>query len=254
MLNIQYHLFEIKLRCFYLILSVIITFLICYNYQLEIVYIFGRPFIQLNQTFIFLELTEAFYTLIKISTLLTGVVILPFLMYQFWCFFVPSLYQIERKVINFWFVLFLLLIFSEVLFIYFFLLPKIFQFLLSFEMSSTSFDKSFELSIVPVISVEFTARIACYIKLVVKIMMTVLILFQIPFGVFLLYSKKILNVSSFYLNRKYLGLLSLLVSALLVPPDVVTQLGLSVLFFVIFEFLIFIGLFFEEKFDSTNKL
>ena len=247
MINIQNHLFEIKLRCFYLILSSIITFLICYNYQVEIVYIFGRPFIQFNQTFIFLELTEAFYTLIKISTLLTGVVIIPVLIYHFWCFFVPSLYQIERKVVNFWFGLFLILISSELLFTYFCLLPTIFQFLLSFEMSSPSFDKSFELSIGPLLSVEFTARIACYVTLIVKIMMTVLFLFQIPFCVFFLYSKKILHVSSLYLNRKFLGLLSLLVSALLVPPDVVSQLGLALLFYVIFEFLIFIGLFFEEK-------
>lgn len=253
MINIQYHLFEIKLRCFYLILSAIITFLICYNYQLEIVYIIGRPFIQLNQTFIFLELTEAFYTLIKISTLLTGVVIIPLIMYHFWCFFVPSLYLIERKVVNFWFVLFLILFIIELLFSYFFLLPKIFQFLLSFEMSSTSFDKSLELSIGPLVSVEFTARIACYVTLIVKIMMIVLVLFQIPFGVFLLYSKKLLYVSSFYLNRKYLSLLSLLVSALVVPPDVVSQLALAVLFYMIFEFLIFIGLFFEKKITIKNE-
>jgi sec-independent protein translocase protein TatC len=247
MINFQHHLFELKLRGVYLILSAITTFLICWNYKLEIVYIFGRPFIQLHQTFIFLELTEAFYTLVKISFILTLFLLLPYTLYHFWCFFIPSFYQIERSRVNFISRAFLLIILSEFLLTYFFLLPQIFNFLLSFEMSSASFENFAELSKQPLVSVEFTARIASYVKLVVQIITTVLVFFQIPFGVYLLYSKKLLKVSTFYLNRKYLAGTSLLVSAFIVPPDLSSQLGLAFLFYVLFEFLIFIGLFFEEK-------
>nr|YP_009049986.1 SecY-independent transporter protein [Chlorella sorokiniana]YP_010387301.1 tatC [Chlorella ohadii]AII02120.1 SecY-independent transporter protein [Chlorella sorokiniana]AIM56871.1 SecY-independent transporter protein [Chlorella sorokiniana]UPO68037.1 tatC [Chlorella ohadii] len=249
MVNFQYHLFELKLRGFYLILSAITTFFICWNYQLEIVYILGRPFIQLHQTFIFLELTEAFYTLVKISLILTLFLLLPLVLYHFWCFLIPSFYQMERSGVNFLYGIFLLLVLSEFLFTYFFLLPKIFHFLLSFEMSSASLESFTELSKQPLVSVEFNARIACYVKLVVKIITTVLVLFQIPFGISLLYSKKMLKVSSFYFNRKYLAGTSLLVSAFIVPPDFSSQLGLAFLFYMLFEFLIFIGLFFEEEFQ-----
>lgn len=247
MVNFQHHLFELKLRGFYLILSAITTFFICWNYQLEIVYILGRPFIQLNQTFIFLELTEAFYTLVKISLILTLFMILPLVFYHFWCFFIPSFYQIERFHVNFVYGTFLLLVLCEFLFTYFFLLPQIFNFLLSFEMSSASIESFTELSKQPLVSVEFTARIACYVTLVIKIITTVLVFFQIPFGVSLLYSKKMLKVSTFYFNRKFLAGSSLLVSALIVPPEFTSQLGLAFIFYVLFEFLIFIGLFFEEN-------
>lgn len=247
MVNFQYHFFELKLRGFYLILSALTTFLICWNYQLEIVYLLGRPFIQLNQTFIFLELTEAFYTLVRISFILTLFLLFPFTLYHFWCFFIPSFYQIERYQFNFFYRIFIILVLTEFLFTYFFLLPLVFKFLLSFELSSASFENFTELSKQPLVSIEFTARIASYVTLIVKIITTVLVLFQIPFGVYLLYSKKLLKVSTFYLNRKYLGGISLLVSAFIVPPDFSSQLVLAFFFYILFEFLIFIGLFFEEK-------
>lgn len=247
MVNFQYHFFELKLRGFYLILSALTTFLICWSHQLEIVYLLGRPFIQLNQTFIFLELTEAFYTLVKISFILTLFLLFPFTLYHFWCFLIPSFYQIERSKFNFFYRTFLIFVLTEFLFTYFFLLPLIFKFLLSFELSSASFENLTELSKQPLVSIEFTARIASYVTLIVKILTTVLVFFQIPFGVYLLYSKKLLKVSTFYLNRKYLAGISLLVSAFIVPPDLSSQLVLAFFFYILFEFLIFIGLFFEEK-------
>lgn len=243
MANIHYHLLEIKLRFFYLTLSTLCTFFLFYSYQLEIVYIIGKPFIELHQTFIFLELTEAFYTLLRISTILTIFLIIPFFFYHFWSFFIPSFYKNERKKINFFVVLVLFLFICEIFLIYFFLLPKICHFLISFEMASNLENSSFYLE--PVISVEFTARIESYVKLIVKISSIIFLLFQIPLCVCILYSKKLIHVSNFYNNRQILSLIALLLSAFLVPPDVLTQLIVAVFFFIVFEFFIFVGFFFD---------
>lgn len=243
MANIHYHLLELKWRLFYLIFSAICTFIMCYNYQIEIVYVIGKPFLELQQTFIFLELTEAFYTLLKISTILTGLVLIPLCVYQIWSFFIPSFYEIERTSINLFFLLFLFFFVNEVLFTYFLVLPKICHFLISFEMTSQVTQSGFHID--PVISVEFTAQIGSYVKLIVKICSILLFLFQIPLCVCFLYSKRILHVSSLYCNRKFLSLFSLLLSAFIVPPDVVSQLVVAVFFYILFEFLIFIGLFFD---------
>jgi sec-independent protein translocase protein TatC len=243
MANIHHHFFEIKLRFFYLIISILCTFFMFYNHQIEIVYIIGKPFIELQQTFIFLELTEAFYTLLKISGIFTLVLLIPFFFYHFWSFFIPSFYNFQRKKINFFVVLFLCLFFCEILFTYFVLLPKICNFLLSFEIASELENSGFHID--PLISVEFTARFESYVKLLVKFFTIIFLLFQIPLCVCLLYSKKILHVYSFYHNRKILSLISLLLSAFLVPPDVLSQLIVALIFSIVFEFLIFIGLFFE---------
>ena len=243
MANIQYHLLEIKLRFFYLIFSLLSTFLVCYNYKIEIVYIIGKPFFELQQTFIFLELTEAFYTLLRISTILTLLIILPFIFYHIWGFFIPSFYEFERNKINYFFLLIFFLLVCEILFIYFFLLPKICHFLISFEMTAEIESSGFSRE--PLICMEFTARIESYVKLIVKIITIILTVFQIPLFVCFLYSKKILRVSSFYYNRKIMSLLSLLLSALIVPPDVISQLVVAICFYLVFEILIFLGLFFE---------
>jgi len=159
-----------------------------YNYQIEIVYLIGKPFIELQQTFVFLELTEAFYTLLRISAIFTLVLIFPFFIYHFWSFFIPSFYKFERNKINFFVILFISLFVYEILLTYFILLPKICHFLISFEIASHLENSS--LGLEPLINVEFSARIESYVKIIIKISSIIFLLFQIPLCICLLYSKK----------------------------------------------------------------
>lgn len=251
MSTLNKHLVEIKFRIFYLILSALCTFFLCYNYQIEIIYIVGKPFMELQQTFVFLELTEAFYTLLRISLLITLFLLIPFLFYHLWCFLIPSYYKIERIKINFLFFCFLCLFLCEILFGYFILLPKICHFLISFEVTSEIKDSDFYFK--PLVSVEYTARIGSYVKLMIKFLVGIILLCQIPLCFCFLYSKKILQVSSLYSNRKILIILSLVISSFLVPPDIITQLIVAVLFFLIFEFLIFVGLVFEQSIKNFGS-
>nr|UNZ99597.1 Nad9 [Chlorella vulgaris] len=243
MTNLQWHLFEIKLRSIYLIFSTICTFFLFSHYQLELIYIMGKPFIEQQQTFIFLELTEAFYTLLRISTILTVFVIIPFLFYHMVSFLIPSFYKIERNRLIFFFFFFIFLFKSEVFFLYFCVIPKICEFLLSFEITSANSNSAF--SLIPLVSVEFTARIESYVKLLVRIFTIAVLVFQIPPGVCFFLSKKIFHVSFFYSNRQILSVISLVASAFFVPPEIISQLIVAFLFFLGFEFLIFVGFFFE---------
>lgn len=248
MTNIHFHLLEIKARFFYLIISTLSTFLIFYNYKIEIVYLIGRPFLEFQQTFIFLELTEAFYTLLRISGIFTFLVLVPFIVYHFWSFLIPSFYKMERKKINFFVVFFFCIFLCEILVTYFAFLPKICHFLLSFEITSNLEKSEFHLD--PLISVEFSARIESYVFLIVKVSSMIFLVFQIPLSVYFMCSKGLLNVSSFSKNRKILCLISLLLSAFLVPPDLITQLVVTVFFLILFEFSIFIGLLIENPKNS----
>ena len=243
MTNLHSYFYEMRLRSYYVLFSTFSTFFICYSFQLEILYIIGKPFLEFQHTFVFLELTEAFYTLLRISISLTFFLICPLLLYNFWSFFVPSLYKMEREKTTRVSVLLLSLFVCEIFFTYFFFLPKICNFLLSFEMASGTETSGFHGT--PLLSVEFTARLQSYVHLFFKILCSVLVLFQIPLCVVVFYSNKLLHVSSFYRNRKLLGLFSLLVSAFIVPPDFVSQLVLALFFYLLLEFLIFIGFFFE---------
>ena len=243
MTHLKSHLVEIKLRTLYLFFSLICTFFVSYTHSVEMVYVLGKPFMKFEQTFIFLELTEAFYTFLRISAISTFLLMIPFFFYHVWVFFLPSFYQAERVSIILIYFFMISLFVSELFFIYFILLPKICNFLMSFEISAENYQS--EISLGPLISVEFSARIESYVKLIIKILTVILLVLQIPLCVCFFYSKRILHVSNFYSNRKFLILFSLLTAAFLVPPDVLSQLLFTFLLFLVFELLIFLGLFFE---------
>lgn len=249
MTSLQYHLVEIKWRVFYLIFSTICTFFVCYKFPVESVYIIGKPFLEYQQTFIFLELTEAFYTLLKISFIFTILITLPLSFYHIWSFLIPSSYKSERKKLNSFFQILLFLFTSEILISYFFLFPKICEFLLSFEMTSQPTHSSFHGN--PVLTVEFAAQIGSYVTLILKFFTGIFILFQIPVGICFLYSKNVLDVSWFYNNRKLLVFFSLIVSSFLVPPDIIIQFLVTLFFIFLFELFIFFGFIFEE-YKKTN--
>jgi sec-independent protein translocase protein TatC len=233
-----------KYRCFYLLISAFLTFCLCSSSQLELFYLIGKPFLQIQQTFVFLDLTEALYTVLRLSFLITGVLWIPFLVYQVWSFFIPSCYKFQRRKLNFFCMFFWGWVVVELGIIFFLLVPQIFHFLLSFEMTSYTCENSHNLG--PLVNVEFTARINSYVSLLMKLCLSLFLFFQIPFCFYFLFSKKILRASSFSSNRKICNLMCLLLSAFLVPPDLVTQLLVASFFSFVCEFLIFIGFFFED--------
>ena len=172
MQNIYNHITEIKFRFIYSIFSLILTLLVSYIYQLELLYIITRPFLELQQKFIFVDLTEALYTIIRICIYTSIMLIIPYVFYQIWSFFIPSCYFSERISINKFLIIFFILLCLEIFIIYFFLFPKICEFLLSFQISTP------ETSLV---MVELSARIESYVKLIIRLLIFILFFFQLPF-------------------------------------------------------------------------
>ena len=138
MYQLSVHFFEMRSRAIYCGLSLVLTIITSYYYQFEILYIIGRPFLDLNHKFVLIDLTEAFYTILRISGILSFLIIIPFFIYHFWSFFIPSRYIFERKTINKFYILFFFLLFIELLILYFILFPKICEFLLSFDIISSN--------------------------------------------------------------------------------------------------------------------
>ena len=94
---LNHHIMEVRLRSIYLVTSFLITFLMCYYYSLELIYLFVKPLLKYQNIFMFTDLTEALYTTITHCLLTTTFVILPFIVYQIWCFLIPSSFLCERN-------------------------------------------------------------------------------------------------------------------------------------------------------------
>lgn len=245
MQHIYHHVTEIKLRFIYSIFSLIITLLVSYIFQLELLYIITRPFLELQQKFIFVDLTEALYTIIRICIYTSIFLIIPYIIYQIWSFFIPSCYFSERISINKFLIIFFIVLCLEIFIIYFFLFPKICEFLLSFQISTPE---------TALVMVELSARIESYVKLIIRLLIFILFFFQIPFLFVILYYKKICTGYDLCLNRKFVFFLCILFSAFISPPDIFSQSLIIFFFFIIFEFLIYIGLIFQQKDKNKNSV
>jgi sec-independent protein translocase protein TatC len=235
------HFLELKYRSFYIFLSFLLNFFTCYLYQKELVYLIGRPFVELNQKFIFIDPTEAFYIIIEVSFLLSFLCLFPYIIYQFWCFFLPSCYKYERIFVNKILVIFFVFFFIELVFIYLKIFPEVCKFLLSFEISSFN-QKATE----PLFVVELSARIKSYVHLIFQFFFFLILLFQIPFCFFSFFYFKWLTSYTLCRNRKFFFFVFVFFSALFSPPDAISQIWITCFLYCIYEILIIMGLFLEK--------
>ncbi len=252
-----YHILEAKYRFVYISLASILSFLVSYLYRVELVYIISKPFLEFHRKFIFLDLTEALYTMIYISTAMTFIAVLPFVIYQFWAFFIPSTYSGERSRFKKFLWIFFVVFLFELIFIYFFIFPLLCGFFMSFEINSTQHRL---LEQYPSIwSVELAPRLSTYFQYTLHFFCIILCLFQIPFLFIILYSKDLVNTYYLCKKRKHVFFSCILIAACVSPPDVLSQSIISLLIYGIYEIIIAIGLFFEplsnrDLYLTTNPL
>lgn len=245
---INYYFFEIRWRLSYIILAFILSISISYFHKYELFYLVSKPFLFLSNQFIFFEVTEGLYSMIRISSIVSLVSMIPYIIYQFWSFYIPSCYEFERKRINFLLYVFSFFFLFEFFIIYWFLFPKLCEFLLSFEMKSVH--QSFSS-----LSLEFAPRITPYLTLIVKVFAFLLLVFQFPLLFIGLFRKHIVSSYNLCFQRKLSFFCCVLVSALISPPDFMSQLILSCIFYLIFELIIFIGFLFEiEDFEKEYNM
>ena len=224
--SIFFLVLEVKLRMLYLVFSFLITFLICYYYSFEILYLFVKPLLNYNKNFIFTDLTEAFYTTIKLNFIISILTLIPSFVYHVWCFYIPSTFKQERKKYNFFFSAILVLLGASLIFIYFIVLPELYKFLLYFEIS-TNF-----------MSIQLEARIQSYVNLAFKIFLVFSLFFQIPLIFSVLFKYGFISSCFLVKNRWQIFFANLLLAAFLCPPDLVTQITLTLFFQIIFEILL----------------
>jgi sec-independent protein translocase protein TatC len=265
--------YESRVRLSYLLWSFVLTFFLSSIYQKEIVYCVGRPFLQFHHPFIFLDLSEALYTVVHLCVASTFLLWMPFLIYHVWCFFLPSFYLCETKWIHGCLLLFVLLFFVEISFIYHIMIPQICHFLLSFEMShifehSTSggehlhegcktqnpfWGDSGGSTLPPCSVIEIAPRLQSYVQFLEKIFCVFLLSFQLPFVFFLFFQNHFLTAYDLCKNRKNFVFLAFLLAASISPPDGGSQAVLSLCFLFFYENLILLGLFFSTKQKTTQK-
>nr|YP_010736369.1 Sec-independent protein translocase protein [Zygnema circumcarinatum]QKQ14697.1 Sec-independent protein translocase protein [Zygnema circumcarinatum]WEL36342.1 Sec-independent protein translocase protein [Zygnema circumcarinatum] len=225
---------EIRIRALWLILSILLTFVCCYTFSEELLFLLAKPFIVVskpNSYFLSTQLTETLTTYVTSSVLLCLCVCTPYGFYQMWCFFIPSCNQTQRAQLNRYCVLSTLCLISVVLVLFVWILPTIWSFLYHLNKTSTN-----------LLTIQLQPKIYDFIMLTVRFVFLSSVCSQIPVILLSLIEYNVIELQDCVQHRRSVWFSCVLIAALLTPPDLWCQLTALLLIYFVIEFTIFYAL------------
>jgi sec-independent protein translocase protein TatC len=166
----------------------------------------------------------AFFVALKVSFFAGLLGALPFILYQFWLFVAPGLYDNEKKMVIPFVVGGSMMFFIGVTFAYYIVTPFGFQFLITFG--------SFLYT--PLINIED------YVGFFTKIMMGFGLAFELPVFAYFLALLGLVTDRTLIDFFKYAVVIIFILAALLTPPDILTQLLMAAPLVILYGVSIFI--------------
>jgi sec-independent protein translocase protein TatC len=217
------HLEELRTRLIRCIIAIAVGACISYAFKEKIFEILSLPLIhamKAGDKLIFTGITEAFFTYIKIS-LLSGILMaIPVILYEFWMFTAPGLYQHEKKIILPVVVISTFFFVGGALFAYFIVFPYGFKFLLEFASEN----------------VQAMPSMREYLSFSAKFLLAFGLIFEMPIVITMLAWMGMVTTDFLKKNRKYAVILIWVVAAILTPtPDIVTQAMMAVPLMLLYE-------------------
>ncbi|MDA9893468.1 twin-arginine translocase subunit TatC [Flavobacteriaceae bacterium] len=161
------------------------------------------------------------------TSVLAGFILsFPYIIYEFWKFISPGLYEKERKNARGFIFIASILFFIGVLFGYYIVTPLSINFLGNYSVSSEIFN-DFDLS--------------SYIGLLRASVLASGIIFELPIIIYFLTRIGVITPEFLKKNRKISLVLVLSLSAIITPPDVVSQIIVSIPILILYEVSIIIA-------------
>ena len=236
------HFRELRNRLIFCFIFLISIFIISFFYSEKITNILTYPLYDAvvdkeNKRMIFTGLPEVFVSYLKISLFSSFLVSFPFFIIQMSLFISPALYKKEKKFFIPLFYSIPFLFYIGVLFSYFFLIPIIWDFFVSFENVKSS----------NYFSIELESKFNEYIRLTMYLLFSTGFAFLFPIFLLFLAKLKIINSEILRNNRKYYFIGILIFGAVFTPPDIISQLGIAIPLFIFFELSIYLIDFLNKK-------
>jgi len=223
------HLGELRKRLVSTIILILIVFIGSTSIELEmnqpILSAFRAPLDARNIPLVFIELTEPFFTYLRIGFYTSIFLSFPYLLGQIWLFVRPALYSKERKAVWPFILLSYPLFVGGGLFGYFVVIPFGYDFFLGFENKFT----------LPTLSM------ASYLSLTIHLLFAFGLVFELPTISFILTRIGIINSDWLRRNRKYSLVVIFIGAAVLTPPDVFTQALMAGPLIILYEISILVS-------------
>lgn len=234
------HLVELRNRLMYAAIALFVAFIVCYIFASDIYAFLADPLIRQlgpDQGLIYTQLTEVFFTNIKIAFFAGTFVSFPVIAHQVYLFVAPGLYKVEKKAFLPYLIAAPILFFLGGAMVYYGIFPLAWKFFLSFQNAGD--DGSLRIEVLP--------RVADYLSLTMKLIFAFGLAFQLPVALTLLARVGIVSAAGLAKRRKYAVVGVFVVAALLTPPDIISQVGLAIPVLLLYEVSIWLARATERK-------
>jgi sec-independent protein translocase protein TatC len=222
------HLEELRKRLIICAMAIGIGFAISYIFSKQLFSFLILPLTKVlpaESRLIFTSLPEMFIAYIKVALIAGIILAIPIVFYELWMFLAPALYRREKGyVIPF-------VLFSSILFVagslfgYFIVFPYGFKFFISFATED----------------IQALPSVKQYFSFAIRLLFAFGVVFEMPVVVFFMTKIGLITPDSMKKFRKFAILCSFILSAILTPPDVATQIMMALPLIVLYEISIIIS-------------
>jgi sec-independent protein translocase protein TatC len=197
-------------------------FIPCAFYARELYTLLAQPLLEKlpeGGQMIATEVTTPFFVPMKVAMMAAFLITLPYTLYQIWAFVAPGLYSNERRLVFPLVFVSSILFFCGMAFSFFGALPLVFEFITHFAPQG----------------VAVMTDIGKYLDFVLTMFIAFGISFEAPVFVVVLVKTGVVSVEKLKKIRSYVLVGAFIISAVITPPDVVSQFMLAIPLYLLFE-------------------
>lgn len=236
------HLVELRRRLLYSIAGFIIAFIVCFYFAQDMFNFLATPLADhfkdmAGRRFIYTDLTEPFFTNVKLAAFGALCISFPVVAGQIWAFVAPGLYKNERQAFLPFLIATPFMFIMGAAFFYYVLLPYAINFFAGFEQAAGPEH----------LAVQMENKVGEYIGFVMTLIFAFGLCFELPVLLSLLARVGLVTSAGLKAKRRYAIVIVFLVAAVVTPPDVFSQVSLAVPILLLYEISIFLAKMIEKK-------